>query len=191
MTDNGRRTTDKTPWYPGDTRGLAIGQSRLTVTPVQIARLMAAVANGGRLVTPYVVRGTGPALVGAESAARLFGSSRAARPIPGLDDDTLALVREGLERVVSDPQGTGYKTVRLDEIAVAGKTGTAEVGGGRPDHAWFAGYFPADRPRYAFAVVLEHAGSGGAEAGPAARQLVESMLDIGLLQPAPDALTQR
>ena len=59
--------------------------------------------------------------------------------------------------------------------------GTAEAGGGRPDHAWFAGYVPADQPRYAFAVVLEHAGAGGAAAGPVARKLIEAMLREGLL----------
>ncbi|HVW03159.1 MAG TPA: penicillin-binding transpeptidase domain-containing protein, partial [Planctomycetaceae bacterium] len=61
------------------------------------------------------------------------------------------------------------------ETAIAGKTGTAEVGG-KPDHAWFAGYVPADRPRYAFVVVLEHSGSGGKAAGPVARDLVKVML---------------
>lgn len=83
--------------------------------------------------------------------------------------------------VVSSPRGTGYRTVRLDEIAIAGKTGTAEAGAGRRDHAWFAGYVPADRPQIAFTVVLEHAGSGGRAAGPAARELVQSLLELDML----------
>jgi penicillin-binding protein 2 len=66
-------------------------------------------------------------------------------------------------------------------VSIAGKTGTAEPGGGRPDHAWFAGYVPAERPKIAFAVVLEHAGSGGHAAGPVAKRFVEAMLRHGLL----------
>lgn len=169
-------------WYPGDTLGLAIGQSRLAVTPLQIARMMAAVANGGNLVTPHVVMRVAPPPGGEEAASSWF-PEHPPRPIPGLREGTLARVREGLEKVVSHPRGTGYKRVRIDEVAIAGKTGTAEVGGGKGDHAWFAGYTPADQPRFAFVVVLEHAGSGGAAAGPVARKLVEEMLELGLVQP--------
>jgi penicillin-binding protein 2 len=94
----------------------------------------------------------------------------------------LSRVREGLRKVVQDRHGTGYKYARLPEIEFAGKTGTAEVGGNRPDHAWFAGYAPANNPRVAFAVVLEHAGSGGREAGPVAKQLVQSLLQTGFIR---------
>lgn len=171
----------KQPWYPGDTLGLAIGQSRLTVTPLQIARMMAAIANGGYLVTPYATRPAGPRFIGGDEYD--LRPDRNPRRIAGLSPAMLQRVREGLERVVADRRGTGYKTVRLEEISIAGKTGTAEVGAGRPDHAWFAGYVPADQPRFAFAVVLEYAGPGGREAGPVARQLVQAMLKHGLLEP--------
>ena len=171
-------------WYPGETLGLAIGQAKLTVTPLQIVRMMAAVANGGFLVTPHVVQGTGPRIVG-EKGDRSINISPYQEPrrIPALTDDTLQRVREGLERVVSHPRGTGYKTVRLKQIPIAGKTGTAEVGVNKKDHAWFAGYVPADSPKYAFVVVLEHAGSGGKAAGPVARKLVQTMLQLDLLRP--------
>ncbi len=86
------------------------------------------------------------------------------------------------------PRGTGYKRVRLEEMTMAGKTGTAEVGGGKRDHAWFAGYVPAENPRYAFVVVLEHTGTGGENAGPVARQLVQLMLNLGLLQPVVESM---
>ena len=133
------------------------------------------------LVTPHVARLAGPVIIDSESPAITF--HREPHRIPGLSTETLERIREGLERVVSDPRGTGYKTVRLKDIAIAGKTGTAEVGGGKRDHAWFAGYVPADRPRIAFAVVLEHAGTGGTAAGPVARQLVQAMLALGILPP--------
>jgi penicillin-binding protein 2 len=153
----------------------------LTVTPLQVARLMAAIANGGRLVTPHVVRGFGPSLADNDRSP-LLPAGHEPTSIAGLTPGTLERVREGLERVVAHPTGTGYKHVRLEEIAIAGKSGTAEVGGGKADHAWFAGYVPADRPKIAFAVVLEHSGSGGAVAGSAAREMVRTMLELRLVE---------
>src|SRR5690606_11520265 len=121
--------TGRTPWYRGDTLGLAIGQAQLTVTPLQIARMMAAVANDGYLVTPYVVREAGPMSVAdanepADSAGRRIPAPQSRR-ISGLSRETLRRVRHGLERVVSDRKGTGFKRVRLEQVAIAGKTGTA------------------------------------------------------------------
>ncbi len=181
-------------WYPGDTLGLAIGQSRLSVTPLQIVRMMAAVANGGYLITPHVARDVGPMIVESGRAADrdegtvgelefVTASNLTQRRIPGLSDKMLQRVREGLKKVVAHRTGTGYKHVRMKDIAIAGKTGTAEVGGDKGDHAWFAGFVPADQPRIAFVVVLEHAGSGGKVAGPVARKLVQAMLDVNLLTP--------
>lgn len=173
-------------WYPGTTLQLAIGQASLTVTPLQIARMMAAIANDGYLVTPHVARPAGPKLLGSgvpDTESVRVSDSPPQHRISGLSEDTLRRLREGLERVVADPHGTGYKTVRLKDVAIAGKTGTAEVGDGQGDHAWFAGYVPADHPRIAFAVVLEHAGSGGHAAGPVAQQLVQSLLALGLVRP--------
>lgn len=171
-------------WSAGDTLGLAIGQSSLTVTPLQVARLMAAVANDGALITPYVVAATGAVAMDAPSLAENSAGPWAhpePTPIEGLRPETLAAIRAGLYRVVHDPHGTGYHSVRLAEVPIAGKTGTAEVGGGQPDHAWFAGYVPAEQPRYAIVVVLEHGGSGSRAAGPVARELVRSMLESGLI----------
>jgi penicillin-binding protein 2 len=168
-----------TRWHRGDTRTLAVGQSSLTATPLQIARMMAAIANGGDLVTPFVARRSGPRLADEDAASSL--SRRV--PIPGLSEGTLKRIRVALEKTVSDPSGTGFSSVRTKEISIAGKTGTAQAGKGQADHAWFAGYAPADNPRVAFAVVLEHAGSGSKSAGPLARQLVEALLADGVLQP--------
>lgn len=164
----------------GDALQLAIGQARLTTTPLQVARLMAAVANGGKLVVPRLVDSSGPATVVAASDDHPAATADAQR-ISALSPRTLDAIRRGLVQVVADRHGTGYKTVRLAEIAIAGKTGTAEPGGGKPDHAWFAGYVPADRPKIAFVVVLENAGSGGHAAGPVARKLVQALMANGLL----------
>lgn len=167
------------PWYEGDTLGLAIGQSRLTVTPLQIARMMAAVANDGWLVEPHIAREVSGSFEGSTSTTQIIEPNR--RRLSDLSEGTLARVREGLEQVVAHPQGTGFKYVRLKEVAIAGKTGTAEIKN-RPDHAWFAGYVPADRPRIAFVVVLEQAGSGGKVAGPVAKRFVQSLLELGLVR---------
>jgi penicillin-binding protein 2 len=145
--------------------------------------LYAAIANGGRLVTPRFVKQT----KGDTTDAHTSSSSGLEPTASSLSSSTLEAVREGLRRVVDDPKGTAHDTVRLTWPAVAGKTGTAETGGGRADHAWFAGYVPADAPRYAFAIVLEHGGSGAQAAGTIARQLVLQMRALGYFGEQPVA----
>jgi len=168
-------------WTRADTEAIAIGQGRLTATPLQVARLMAAVANGGKLVTPHVLSDLGLTsereVPGATAMPVLPGHR--AQTIPGLKPERLAELRAGLEAVVADPDGTGYNTIRASSVAIAGKTGTAQTGGKLPDHAWFAGYAPADAPRIAVVVALEHGGSGAEAAGPIARQVVEHLAEQG------------
>ena len=150
-----------------DSRLLAIGQGPLTATPLQIVRVAAAIANGGKLVTPHLATRPSVAVV-TES-----------HPIPGLTVDMIDAIRTGLGRAVTDPEGTAHATVESTEISIAGKTGTAQTGNNQPDDAWFAGYAPADHPRLAFVVVLEHAGNAETAAGPIVRRLVERMNDLG------------
>ena len=176
-------STPQDPWYDGDTLGLAIGQSRLSVTPLQIARLMAAVATGGDLPTPRVVRAIRSPGSLDRPAKEIFVTSQEER-VP-LSERTLKYVRAGLEKVVASRSGTGHRTVFIKEVSIAGKTGTAETGSGR-DHGWFAGYVPAEDPQVAFVTVLEHGGSGGRVAGPLAKGLVEEMLRLGLIIPTTD-----
>jgi len=171
-------------WRPGDTESLAIGQGALTATPLQVLRMMAAVANGGKLVTPHLVSRLGSreeAVEGTTTDADDPIELCPPRSIENLSPRTLAAVRAGLERVVSDPEGTAHGTVYLETIAIAGKTGTAETGAGRADHAWFAGYAPAENPKLALVVVLEHAGDAATAAGPVAKRLVLKMQELGML----------
>ncbi|MBN2023628.1 MAG: hypothetical protein JW809_12655 [Pirellulales bacterium] len=178
-------------WATVDTQMLAIGQGELTATPLQIARMMAAVANGGKLVAPHVVERLGPPTRagGLPAAADVedsedksaFVAPAPPRAILGLSAATLEAVRRGLRQTVESPLGTAHATVFLDVVGVAGKTGTAQTDGGKADHAWFAGYVPAERPRFVLVVVLEHSGGGGEMAGPVARRLVERMIELGLM----------
>ncbi|MFM7160882.1 MAG: penicillin-binding transpeptidase domain-containing protein [Planctomycetaceae bacterium] len=163
----------------GEALQLAIGQGRLTVTPLQMARLLGTVANGGVMINPRVVSRVG--VVGPQGREIDSYLETQGEAVPELTAGTLQLVRKGLWDVVASPAGTGHKSVYWSQVAIAGKTGTAESGGGRPDHAWFAGYAPANRPRVAFVVVLEHAGTGGTAAGPVARGLVEALAELQLL----------
>ena len=156
-----------------DPRLIAIGQGPVTTTPLQVARIMAAVANGGYLVRPYVVRG------GSSNRPENGVRSAAPVPIPGLNPAMLAVIRSGLRQAVADDEGTAHATVDIDQVAIAGKTGTAEVGGHLPEHAWFAGFAPADRPQVALVVVLEHAGEAATAAGPVVQHLVQRMCDLG------------
>lgn len=181
-------------WYNGSTLQLAIGQATLTVTPLQVVRMVAAVANDGYLVTPRFVRDErDDQQTPSDSTIELVSHTQPTIPdrplqrIPGLSAGTLARVREGMRLVIDHDRGTG-KRVRIDGLSIAGKTGTAEVGGGKRDHAWFVGFVPADVPRYAFVVVLEHGGSGGSAAGPLAKAFIEAMLGAGVLsRKSPDS----
>jgi penicillin-binding protein 2 len=182
---------EKHSWRTADTLAMSIGQGTLTVTPLQVARLLAAVANGGYLVTPHLVADLAlPESKGDRREADVGDAVGAEDPlhipppqaIPGLHEETLAAIREGLVRVVADPHGTGHGTIASDSIAVAGKTGTAQTGPDRADHAWFAGYVPAEQPRLAFVVVLEHAGDAAIAAGPVAKRLVQQLDRLGLLR---------
>jgi peptidoglycan glycosyltransferase len=100
-----------------------------------------------------------------------------------MDTTTADTMREWMFAVVNDPRGTGG-AARIPGVPVAGKTGTAETGDGRPPHAWFIAFAPADSPRYAVSVLVEHGGTdgtnaeatGGRVAAPIAKQVLEALL---------------
>lgn len=159
----------------------SIGQGNLTATPIQVACMMAAIANGGKLVTPHLVRGYGLPLADDSSPgiAAPFEDDivnvAPPKPIEGLSPAVLAAIRAGLARTVIDPAGTAYDGNLESLISWAGKTGTAETGLDGQEHAWFAGYAPVQNPRVAFVVVLEHSGNASETAVPVAKRLVMQM----------------
>lgn len=162
--------------------GMAIGQNRLTVTPLQITTAIASIANGGHIVTPHVVSETGAAHIDVAVDSSPQQRLRTALPLP--NSGLLQFVREGMTATVQSVRGTAYKTARLPNLSIAGKTGTAQSAPGKNDHAWFVGYVPSDKPKYAFTVVLEHGGSGSKTAAPIARQLIQELQKLRLLGPS-------
>jgi penicillin-binding protein 2 len=170
--------THKAPWYAGETVSVAIGQGQVSVTPLQMARLCALVANGGSLVTPHMTRPSGA-----------DGPTIAAPQPLGFRPDTLALVRAGMHAVV-DGSGTGWRA-RVAGVTVAGKTGSAQVVARArlqrekergtasvsiQPHGWFMAFAPVEDPRIALVVLAEHSGSGAEGAAPVAREILASFL---------------
>jgi len=171
-----KRETLNDKWHPGDTVSLSIGQGLITVTPVQVARLMAAVANGGTLWKPRLVNrvATADGRLIREEAPEIQGRVELA---PVIFD----FLREALGAVVAE--GTG-KQARVPGLSIGGKTGTAQTHEFRSDadrkrrdqdHAWFAGFAPLDEPQVVIVVFAERAGLGGQVAAPIAREVLKAM----------------
>jgi len=165
-----------------EARALIIGQSTLTATPLQMARAMAAIANGGRLVTPRLIRSFGTKHTDQDTEIEPAVAIVPPHRIEGVDERILTTIRGALRQVVADPEGTAHQTVNFPAVSIAGKTGTAQSGDHREDHAWFVGYAPGERPKVAFAIALEHAGSGSQAAGPVARRVVEQLDRLGYFE---------
>ena len=151
---------EKEGWAQGHLMNLVIGQGAMLATPIQMARYVAALANGGYLVTPYV-----------------SGKAHPRQPIEGISPSTFEITKIAMLRVVYGQHGTGPK-VRLQGIQVAGKTGTAQVPNRSNDDAWFVAFAPYEQPEIAVAVVVEGGGGGGSVAGPIARQTMEAYFGI-------------
>ncbi len=152
-------------WSPGKMLNLAIGQGELLVTPLQMATLIAAVANGGTLYQPYII----DRVVSDEGEILESGAPAVRNRLP-ISPETLQLIQEAMIAVVNE--GTA-RSVRLPYAQVAGKTGTAENPHGL-DHSWFVGYAPADSPRIAVAAIMENAPSGSAV--PVVRRVIDAYL---------------
>ena len=173
-------------WTPGETVVASIGQGYLLATPLQLAMMVARLANGKQAVSPYLLAD---------------GSDMVVNPPPplGLAEDSLAIIRRGMELVVAGDKGTArFSRLPMRGVEMAGKTGTVQTRRisidereegiadniDRPwrlrDHALFVGYAPADKPKYAIAVVVEHGGNGSRVAAPIARNVLAYMLREGI-----------
>jgi penicillin-binding protein 2 len=180
-----KRRAREQPWYAGETLSVAIGQGYTLFTPLQAANMIAAVANGGTLYKPYIVlrQENADGTILHETVPEVL------HQLP-LKPQHLAIVRQGLWGVVNDPKGTGKKA-HHEHIAIAGKTGTAQVvrleqSGPRQrqeqiperyrDHAWFVAFAPFEAPTIAVVVMIEHAGKGGGQFAEYAKALIHAYL---------------
>jgi penicillin-binding protein 2 len=175
------------PWQKGETLSISIGQGFDLTTPLQMTVAYGAIANGGKVWQPYVVRrieGERP-----DEVKELTGKLRWQATV---SKDYIDLVKAGLLGVVEEPRGTAH-AIKHKAIQIAGKTGTAQVvrlaeGANRKsaaaaakekdrDHAWFVGYAPAQDPRIVVTALVEHGGHGSSAAAPLVQQVIVNYLE--------------
>jgi penicillin-binding protein 2 len=175
-------------WHKGETLNVAIGQGFNLVTPLQMATLVAAVANGGTLYRPIIVKTVETADGGIVEDGAPYIAGRL-----NISEKTLAIIRKGLWGVVNGEKGTARGS-RLKGIEMSGKTGTAQVVGRKEgegfskkkddevehhfkDHAWFVAYAPSENPVIAVAVIVEHGEHGSSAAAPVAKAVIQYYMD--------------
>ena len=150
-------------WYVGDTYHLAIGQGDVLVTPLQMAGAISVIANGGHVIAPHLILAVDG---GAAGAWRAFEKApEVSKEFSGAHIQT---VREGMRQTVT--RGSAQSLGALP-YPVAGKTGTAQIGGDHPPHAWFAGFGPYQDPTITIVVLLEEGGEGSRVAVPVASEM--------------------
>ena len=165
-------------FYDGLTLSTAIGQGDTRVSPLQLALAFAAIANGGTVYHPLLLD-----RIETADGRVLFKYPVRAKQQLDVKPENLHQIVQGLDAVVNSETGTAYNYARLDYVRVAGKTGTAQVLSRRitnnevdwlqRDHAWFAAFAPVNDPEIVVIVFLEHGGSGGKNAGPIAREILD------------------
>jgi penicillin-binding protein 2 len=173
-----RYTGFEKEWKPGHSIQLAIGQGDLAVTPLQMTRFYAMIANGGRLVTPHVVA---VAETPGQNGGQPVVHQRFTPPAPqttDVDPAALDVVREGLFLATHGADGTATGVFGSFPIDIAGKTGTAEKWssevGRHLDQSWWCGYGPRDNPEIVVCALIENGGHGGSAAAPAALKVFEA-----------------
>jgi penicillin-binding protein 2 len=173
---------DERKWYPGETLSVSIGQGAVNVTPLQVARALAAVVNGGKVLKPTIVK----SVVSIDGRSLLEqGPPEVIRTLE-IKPEVIALVKEAMVGVVNSPFGTARRAQLPKDvgITVGGKTGTAQVAGlqhgikgALNDHAWFAGYAPADNPELVVVALVENGGHGGSVAAPVVQRVLQAYFD--------------
>ena len=157
-----------TTWYPADTLSAAIGQSFNSFTPIQMARYISMVANGGKNVDVSIIKsiikpdGTEVSKEEIENYTKeTIGTENELREDLNISKENLDAIRKGMKGVTSEAGGTAYSTFADFNIDIAGKTGSAQTGVEGEAHGWFVGFAPYDEPEIAVVVLVEKAGSGG------------------------------
>jgi penicillin-binding protein 2 len=167
-------------WKPGDSIQLAIGQKDLLVTPLQMARFYALIANGGRLVEPHIASDVEEVSTSKAPGRVLHSFTPPPAPTVRIDPLYLDSVRQGLYQATHASYGTSTSIFGTFPIDISGKTGTAEknvsIPGftGKMDQSEWCGYGPSDAPTIVVCAVIENGGHGGTSAAPAALKVFES-----------------
>ena len=152
----------KTPWVPEDIASMSIGQFVVQVTPIQLARAYAAIANGGYLVTPHLSKINSQMI------------SKQERMKINIDPKNIQIVKKGLRKVVESGTGVSINYGVSNLPPVSGKTGTAEDGEGGLDHAWFVCFTPSDKSELLIVAFAQNTPGGGAvHALPMAREILK------------------
>jgi len=155
------------PWYIGDTYHLAIGQGDLLVTPLQLTRAIAAIANGGKLLRPRMIS----RILRSDGSSVMIGKTKIERDHLA-SNQVLQVVREGMRRAVESGSAQLLSSLR---IQVAAKTGTAEFGKVKEKtHSLFTAFAPYSKPEIALVVIVEGGGEGHVVAAPVAKNIIES-----------------
>ncbi|MGB1252998.1 MAG: penicillin-binding transpeptidase domain-containing protein [Candidatus Promineifilaceae bacterium] len=156
-------------WSPGDSVNMAIGQGFVSSTPLQIARMTSAIANGGTVYKPLLI----DKVEETSGAPELIVQPEVMSTIP-LSAEQLLTIQESMNNVTSGYFGTAVDPMSGLVVTTAGKTGTAQTGGEETEpHSWFTGYTPYEEPEIAIAIIMENAGEGSAVAAPMFRRIVE------------------
>ena len=172
-------------WHPGETANLSIGQDKVVVTPLQMAVMTSAIANGGKVFWPRLVAGweTLDPILGKQFESTPIGRLRAQL---SATSGNLAILQHAMLQDVEHPAGSGAPC-RIPGYLVAGKTGTAEterrLDGRKIKETWFVSYAPHDHPRYAVVVLVDDGISGGTSCAPLARKMYQTLKELPEPQP--------
>lgn len=166
--------TDGYQWRAGDALNAAIGQGDTTVTPLQMAMVYAAIANGGTLYQPQVAKG----FVSADGSSVQEFDPVVVRKVE-VPKSAIRFLRRSLPGVTTDGSGeTPFLGFPLDRIPVASKTGSAQVTGDKASTSWFASYAPANDPKYAIVMMVTEGGTGSKTSGPSVRKIYEAIFGV-------------
>ena len=179
-TPDWKKKTKREAWYIGDTYNLSIGQGDLLVTPLQLTRAIASIANNGQLLTPRLVKSSFSPLTGQKDYPVRVDKDDVA------PESVLRLVREGMRQAVLTGSARTFATLPVE---VAAKTGTAQFDKQKEKtHSWLTAFAPYDKPQIAVTVIVEGGGEGYAVASPVAKNIIEAYFKLPLtpIQPLPN-----
>ena len=166
--------TDGYQWRAGDALNAAIGQGDTTVTPLQMAMVYGAIANGGTLYQPQVAKG----IISAEGEVVETFEPVVTRQVD-VPRKAVRFLRNSLPGVTTDGSGeVPFAGFPLDRLPVAAKTGSAQVTGDKAATSWFASYAPANDPKYAVVMMVTEGGTGSKTSGPSVRKILESLFGV-------------